>query len=447
MNMNLRSAFAAQASAMAFNVATLSDDDAEMMSLDAQSALQDLEQAHSSLARLQDTATATADTVFIASQITEASNVDLALIDNAINHLGAGEGITGDHVMPNMQNYAGSTVNMQSLRDMASSVWQAIKDLIKRIRDRIVKFFKSRWGDSAKLRKRLKSLINRCEKMSGKTIDESKTELGREIKYVTVAGDIKKNGNEVTALVGKYNALAAALYETWIKNVTAFGGELEAAMGKLDVTADESSSDLFQLLNKSGELKLTAVSGANKIFDAVASGDERSPEGVTRKRCDLAGNQSLFAADEFHPATGASNHEQAKLFAKARVSVEPYSHKPKELEEKGEVATWSVDTVSTLCNDLISVLDIIDRYDDSKYMKDSDKQADKVVKAGDKLAAARQKQDEINATIDADAVAYQGYASAYASWSSQGLASFASNFNSFANGVTVIAAKCLSNHK
>lgn len=446
MNMNLRSALIGQSTSMAVSAANLSDDDAAMLSLDAAQALQEIESGHAALTRLQDTAAATEDTVFIASQITEASNIDLALIDNAINHLGAGEGVSGENVMPNMQDYAGSTVNMQSLRDMASSVWQAIKDLIKRIRDRIVKFFKSRWGDSAKLRKRLKSLIARCEKMSGKSVDESKTEIGREIKYITVAGSVKNTGKDVVALVGNYNTIATALYESWIRKVTEFGAKLEEEMNNFDADGDTPSTKINEVTAKASETKLTVMSGVNSLFKDV-SDDERSPEGVNRAKIDLAGNLSLFAATTFNHVEGATASDRVKVFAKQRVSLETYSPKPKDLEEKGEIQTWTVDVVRDLCNELLSVLDIIDRYDDSKYMKDAEKQSDKVVKAGDKLAKARQKKEDIKPPVDSDAVSLQQFASAYASWTSQGLASFASNFNSFANGVTVIASKCLSNHK
>lgn len=447
MNMNLRSALIGQSTLMSVNAANLSDDDAAMLSLDAAQALQEIESGHAALTRLQDTAAATEDTVFIASQITEASNIDLALIDNAINHLGAGEGVSGENVMPNMQNYVGSTVNMQSLRDMASSVWQAIKDLIKRIRDRIVKFFKSRWGDSAKLRKRLKSLIARCEKMSGKTVDEAKTEIGREIKYVTVGGKINTGGKDVLALASTYKDISGALYENWIKNVNEFGAKLESAMSSWEAS-DDSTKGQLQTLNDEAQLvTLTDENAIKNKFENPVSGDERSPEGVVRKRIDLAGNVSLFAADDFNDGSLSTASEKAKLYAKARIGLESYSPKPKDLEEKGEIQTWTVDVIRDLCNELLSVLDIIDRYDDSKYMKEVDKQVDKVTKEGDKLAKARQKQEDIKPAVDAEAVALQQYASAYTSWTSQGLASFASNFNSFANGVTVIASKCLSNHK
>lgn len=446
MNMNLRSTLMGHSAGFA-GFANLSDDDATILSLDAAGALHEIETGLTALNRLQDTASTVEDTVFIASNIDNASNVELALLDNALNHLGAGEGVTGDDLHPNMQSYEGGAVNMQSLKSMASSVWQAIKDLIKRIRDRIVKFFKSRWGDSAKLRKRLKSLIARCEKMSGKSIDESKTEIGREIKYVTVAGDIKKSGNHVVELVGKYSTLAGALYENWIREVTAFGSTLETSMDSWDSSASGATADVGKLNIAAGAVKLTDIRGMNKLFISADTNDNRNPAGIGRKRCNLAGNQSVFAADSFDVKGLTTNVEKAKLFAKARVTIEPYNTKPKELEEKGEVETWTVDTVSTLCNELLSVLDVIDRYDDSKYMKDSEKQAEKVMKAGDKLANARQKQDDINSEVDSEAVAYQQYASAYASWSSQGLASFASNFNSMANGLTVIGSKCLSNHK
>lgn len=445
MNMNLRAAFMGHTLATAVDVSAISDDDAEMMSIDAQVAFQELEQAHVSLNRLQDTALATEDTVFIASQITEASNVDLALIDNAINQLGAGEGISGDNVMPNMQSYTGTAVNMQSLRDVASSVWQAIKDLISRIRQRITKFFKSRWGDSAKLRKRLKSLIERCEKMTGKSIEENKTEIGREIKYLTFAGKSLSNGKDVQGKIESYNTIAAAMYEKWIKDVTEFGGTLETQMKSWDASASASNGEVTKLNEEAAKVSLVRVQGIGSLFNSV-SNDDRAPEGVLRSSIDLAGNVSLFAARAFS-ASEDTPSGKAKVYTKARVSVEPYITKPKELEEKGEVTTWSVDEIRTMCNELLSVLDVIDRYDDSKYMKDVEKQTDAVSKAGDKLAAARQKEDEINSDVDASAVAMQQYASAYASWTSQGIASFASNFNSFANGVTVIASKCLSNYK
>lgn len=431
--------------APSIDVANLSADEAELMSLDAQDHVGKLEAELAALNRLQDQAMNAEDLVLIASHIKEAKNTDLALVDNSLNQLGAGEGVTGDDLIPNMQSYEGQALNMQSLKDVASSVWQAIKDLVERIRVRIVKFFKSRWGDSAKLRKRLKSLIERTEKMAGKAIDEAKTEIGREIKYLTFEGKVEGNGKDVHAAIGNYNTLASGLYETWIKEVNAFGSELETAFASWDASAQSSNGPLTTLNTKAEQLKLTSVRGLDKLFKATASGDNRSPDGVTRKSMALAGNVNVFAADAFN-ASGTV-YEKAKVLAKSRVTIEPYLPKPKDLEEKGEISTWSVDEVRTMCNELLSVLDIIDRYDDSKYMKDVEKQMDKVTKAGDKVATARSKQEDIKEEVNADAVAMQQYASAYASWTSNGLASFASNFNSFANGVAVVAAKCLSNHK
>lgn len=446
MNMNLRSTLMGHSAGFA-GFANLSDDDATILSLDAAGALHEIETGLIALNRLQDTASTVEDTVFIASNIDNASNVELALLDNALNHLGAGEGVTGDDLHPNMQSYEGGAVNMQSLKTMASSVWQAIKDLIERIRTRIVKFFKSRWGDSAKLRKRLKSLIERTEKMAGKSIEENKTEIGREIKYVTVKGRVITTGKDAITLAGTYSTLASALYETWIKNVNTFGGELKTAMSSWDSSASSSNGVIDTLNTRAEQVLLPKVNAVSSYFKSVESGDNRSPEGVERLAVPLAGNVSVFAASSFTFASGSSVYEKAKLLAKSRVNIEPYSHNTKDLEDKGEVNTWSADEVRTICNDLLSVLDVIDRYDDSKYMKEVEKQTLTVSKEGDKLAKDRQKQDAIAPGVDSDAVALQQYASAYTSWTANGLASFASNFNSMANGLTVIGAKCLSNHK
>lgn len=434
----------AQASAF---TAGLGDDELELMSIDANQALNDLERDTMALNRLQDSANAIEDTRFIAGHIKAASNVDLALVDNSINHCLAGEGISSETVMPNMQSYEGEAINMQSLKTMASSVWQAIKDLIARIRTRIVKFFKSRWGDSAKLRKRLKALIDRAENMTGKTINESKTTIGREVKYLTMADKVHGKGKDVIEGIDRYNTIASALYETWIRRVNDFGVELETAMSSYDASASSTGNGLNTVTMQSLVTVLTTIPGIDKLFRATKSEDQRSPDGVIRRSCPLAGNVSIFAVSGFTIPDTATDFEKAKVAAKSRVSIEPTFAKTKDLEEEADIETWSADQVRTMCNDLLSVLDIIDRYDDSKYMKDTDKQTSKITKAGDRLSKDRYKQDEINPDVNSTGIALQQFASAYTSWTANGLASFASNFNSMANAVVVIGSKCLSNHK
>ena len=446
MNQFLRTALTGHSGA-SICVSNISDDDAIMLSLSASEALRDIETATTALTRLTDTAASAEDTVLIASHIHSATPVELALLDNSLNHLCAGEGLTGSDIVPNMQSYEGSTVNMQSLKDMASSVWQAIKDLIGRIRDRIVKFFKSRWGDSAKLRKRLKSLIDRTEKMSGKSLEESKTEIGREVRYLTVKGSLARTDKDTLKAISDYGTIASTLFETWIKNVNSFGGSLETEMNSYDASTKKSLGTISTLNTLATQLLLTKINSIGKLFESTASGDARSPEGIVRKVIHLPGNVGLFATDAFTSRDYPSVYEHARLLSKARVALEPSLPTMKDLEEKAEIDTWSIDNIRTMCNELLSVLDVLDRYDDSKYMKDTEKTSDKITKAGDKLSKERQKQEEIAEAVNSDGVALQQYASAYASWTAGGFASFASNFNTYANGVTVIASKCLSNYK
>lgn len=415
-----------------------------LMSIDANEARGDLNDALTNLNRLVDIATHLDETIQIGECVKKASVPELALMSNAFDLAMAGE--PGDHsqVCIAMQSNEGRAINMQGIRNVVSSVWEAIKSLAKRIRDAVVKFFKSRWGDSARLRKKLKALLSRCDKVQSKSVEHKKTKINGGYKNLHVAGQAPKGKVDFEAEAEKFLSLATAMFGDYITNINKAGNALQTALDKFDVSEKLGGLGLDDL--KGIELTSLATDrSVDKLF-SEANNDKTAPKHHTRKKLELLGNKTMFSTVE-HDLTDLAPGELANVASRSMISLESFSTK-KTIEDSGEIDTLEVEVIRTMTNTLLEALSILDAFEDSTEYKEIDKLNKSLRVSGDSVnKEIGDKEADMGEGAKEMGKALHKFVSGYATWTSSGFSGFSAHFNTIATTLVKASNESLSNYK
>lgn len=230
--------------------------------------------------RMEDTALALEDMTIVEDHIAEASPTDLLLIETATRLAAAGSDVEVEEVIPGLESYAGKKPSMEGIRQLASTIWNAIVNFCRKIWSRVVHFFNlmitSLFGVKRAITKQKEKIA--ALKAAGAKIkdDQKKITLGREGVYIArgekgpkdmldVLSGAKAFGEAVEWLTGGYTKGVIGAYSSVGTALAAFNADdMQKSLGKVVVAV--ATSSIGEYPRSYGSEKVTHPSYSDKTY-------------------------------------------------------------------------------------------------------------------------------------------------------------------------------------
>ncbi len=307
--------------------------------------------------RMEDTALALEDMAIVEDHITEASPTDLLLIETATRLAAAGSDIEVEEVIPGLESYIGNKPSLEGIKQLASTIWNAIVNFCRKIWSRVLHFFNlmitSLFGVKRALTKQKEKIA--ALKAAGAKIkdDHKKLVLGREGAYIAcgdkgpnsmsgVLADAKVFGDAVEWLTGEYTKHIIAAYGDVGAALSAFdSSNMSKSLAKVARSAVEAG--IYKYPSHFGNEKVTHPSYSDRTF---------------KQSNKLPGNYVFIASK------GADKVSMLDLEKQPAVVADEVAHWTvvlkklhMEVDTSGEFATAdlaSLEKLNTLCDAIIT---------------------------------------------------------------------------------------------
>lgn len=232
--------------------------------------------------RMEDTALALEDMAIVEDHISEASPTDLLLIETATRLAAAGSDVDVEEVIPGLESYAGKKISMEGIRQLASTIWTAIKTFCAKIWERVTHFFNliitSLFGVKRALQKQKEKLVAMKAAKAAIKVGEEKISLGREGVNLSRNGKCPKKAADVLEgaidfakviewLTGDYTAKVINAYNKLGQAMASAKSGDKAVDVLTDITDRASKSDLYYYPTQFGMHSATHASYSSKDFD------------------------------------------------------------------------------------------------------------------------------------------------------------------------------------
>lgn len=447
MSMNIR-AYALGIESYEDNRTTISMEEEAILVEGAAQDLADAQQTQAEVGRVEDIVDGLEDMAAIADQIETATPADVAMVDTAQRIALAGSDVDSEEITPSIESYIGRTISTEGIKELASKLWDSLKRALKKVWAKIEGFFYKVFGTLPNIRKSLESLKKRAAEQSGKTIKESKTELGGEVNAVARNWVAPKKGKE---LVEGFKSLNGILTYAFNKHHTQTGKVGEALADALtDYDFDKADESLTRVVKAIADTcdEKESVKGFSL---SNVTGDKRFTAGDAKKTEDLFGNKAVYQVGgkkiaEVLGSDKASSLKNAEMVRAIRTDVMMSADKEKDALTSASFETMTVGDVEEVASQCVEVLDLVEEYQRGKSKKEAAKARDRMEVATDKLQAASKKRDDMSA---AD-ISYYRSAMNFNSWflqtATQPNAALCSLALAAVRSSVVICNKSLSNY-
>lgn len=409
----------------------------ELMSADAES---------DEISRLQDVADHTAQSVdYIETQINEggeeggageATQNEVALAEQVANLATVGTGEDADTVMPSSESYIGSTISCEGLKETVRNIIRAVIAAIKKLWDRLKKFWRSTMSRLSSLKKSALELKARASKTTG-TAEEKKIKISASISGLLAKdGSVQKEYGQISSGLRDFKDVLGSV-DTWSGLVAAAGETIADAVGDIDVS--KATQEEAEFVNKfDSKLKNLATA-----FTLSNSNDKRfiGEKTIVKSSKTFLGEKAIFARER--NKTGENSF--ASNIASFRLWLDAASPKVKEQGET-DFNTMSGTNVADLADIIVDLTDKMAYYAEGKGMSKVEKSAGKVEKAMEKLGRSNDLDDV--KTADAAAVRRMiALGHAFADWSRNPAASIVNHICTVSRAVLTVGTRSLSQYK
>ena len=390
------------------------------------------------------------DTIALAAHVSGEDKVQVALIENAVNGIMSGTDANADNLSLGLESFDRHYAT-EGLRNVAKNIWEAIKKLMTRIRDRVVKFWKQYFGELAGLRKKLNKLIQKADKYEGKTIQETKLELGSEIKLVMDVDGVVK-GDDLGNRLNKFTAIGSALYGQYAKSLNNAGEELDKAAGeyrakdgdagKAGMKAVEAILDKLNKSDLESALTLTGLDDDNRLNEGMSHRGADIPMGT---RFILSKQEpSTLTKDADGNASSEYTSDAYKKLSRGRITIiTGKDQKNFKFKDEGNIKTWTVSDIRDYVDYLQDAISEVERWEGSSEFKRVDKTLAALKKTGDRIEKDMREED---AEGTEHGKGIRNLIQGYSRWTSEGFTAYASMLSQITNAVVTISNKSLAQH-
>lgn len=350
---------------------------------EAQNELLNAEAESGEVERLQDVADQTAQSVdYIEAQINTdggegATENEVALAEQVANLATVGTGEDADTVMPSSENYVGSQISCEGLKETVKSIIRAVIDAIKKLWLRLKKFWKATMSRLSSLKKSAQELKERANKTTG-TAKEKKIKVSGSISSIlAIDGTVQKDFGQLNSGLKDLEKRIKESGE-WTRIIGGAGEHIADFIG--DVDGEKAAAEEASFATKfSGTVK-----NLHGQFTGLSSSSDKrfADSKVTVKATStLLGEKRIFERSRNNDGSAGSNiREKASI----RVFLDSSSDKVKDQSET-EFNTIGPANVADLADEIVSLVDAMAYYGEGKGLDKAEKAASKVEKALDKL--------------------------------------------------------------
>lgn len=368
--------------------------------------------------RVSDICSSLENLAMVAGSVTEASNAEVGLAIVAGEMALAGTNLALDVVNPSVETRSGGTISVEGFTDMAKKLWAGIKKMLVKMRDAISGFFKKYFGTTVRLRRAAQSMLDRAEKTASKVIEEQKTELGSECNLLRIDPSNKKvlEADKVIEGIEVLRGTLTELFDYYTGEMLKVGDLIADGISAYDMSKPSALATFLrpQLSNRN-----------NPIFpqgshSAMPKKDKRYKTGDVGSR--LIGLSTLaFLAGSTRIGPAGTPLSNAEILRRTRIVVRPsgYDNSTRTPVEEATVTTYATSQVVDICEEIISICDLLDGYDKSSTRKDIDKVEIRIKKESDSLDKRFQKEDEMKSSAKADVRAVLNFNKSFTMWVSE----------------------------
>lgn len=378
----------------------------------------------------------------IASDITEATPVDIALINTAADMATAGTGIDGEEILPAMESFTGGRISLEGISDSGRRIWASIQEILKRIWEKIEGFYYKLFGTIPSIRKRLDALEARIDSVRSLNMETKKFTQSSGLASISVDYSPIKDESGLLKAVDELTKTAEFIYKDGVETFAKVGKDVA------DVISDFSIEKKEELVKKTASILATMGGRLTKLPGSSSIGDQG---GFARKAgFQLLGNQRIVSQvakkSDIEGVLG-----ELDRYRRTRFEWAGAREKEGTVPASVDFATISTSGASALIKKMGELLDVLEDYNRGKAWKDV-KASREALKAASKKATSEL--EKIKGSSEADERAavsyYRGLLTinqAYAGWTSNPAAQLMSQSIRSINAVTNLIVKSLAQYK
>lgn len=396
--------------------------------------------------RAHDVAIGLENLAMVTVGIEEASNIHLGLIDVGTELALAGTGIDTEEALPGLENYAGTKVSVESIRDLVAAIWKSIQDGLVKMWKAISGFWKRITEALPRIKSDAESIKTKATEMAGATQVEAKFKIGAEAQVLAIDYKTPASGSDITEGLNTIATLMSSFFGKQTKSLIVAGKEIAAKIGSFDITSVETADSSLAAINvatKTIDFAEIAKLAKNKVLAT----DKRFPKDTSVKALSLLGNKSLFYTEEVAADVNDTTLRLAEKHRALRVEIRETEFNPKEVKKGDvEISTISPEDVVSICDVVIGICDSVLEYD----AKGLEAAADVIKKAtGDlqKKHDGAAKADDFSSEIRQYVLSAANFNVAYTRWSTKTSATLTSVSVASCRAALTVARKSLSNYK
>lgn len=316
--------------------------------------------------RMQDLAQGLEDLAEVGGTITQATPRELILIDIANQLSLAGSGMASEETLPGLESLEGKTVSVESIKETAAKLWNAVMAFIKRVWDGIQNFFAKLFSTLAGMKKKAEELKAAAKRTGNARPATAVIALGSEANALAVNHVAPHDGESINRYLGGLEAQCEVIFNAYVQQVDKAGKILTDLLSTAD-TSNQLPGNWFEMVSSAaGNLQFGQIKqalGCKEVSDARFAG------GQIAIAPPLPGNNSIAfhrpSAQRFQEATqgGASHSDFAEFFQATYFEVIKTSdgHHDHSLG-KSEFKVAATGDLVKVCDTVIKLCDIMLGY-------------------------------------------------------------------------------------
>lgn len=359
-------------------------EEAEVMENEANEIAQDVQAETADAERALDVADSLEDMAVVTDDITEATPAETQLVQIAGDMAAAGDADTGgDEIVPATEAYIGKRIAAEGFREKAREIWANIKAWLKKIWTKIEKFFYKIFGSIPRLRKQIKAMDSRVDKLDeeGASLkDDGKTfNLTSGIGGLIVDSSPIKKGSELKTALG--NTTEAIVRVTNGTNISTLGNDIADKLRDFKAATSEEALESLKSLNTK---VLSSQGKVCKLFGSPESSSKWPKFKVVASKGILGGKDLVYRVRE-DASTNANPIEYSEYLRSCRIEFASLSNKDVKLPDEVKFTTLTISEMRELLKDASKTLDALESFNRGSGKKEVLKAKDAIATASDKL--------------------------------------------------------------
>ncbi|WP_257292804.1 hypothetical protein [Endozoicomonas sp. ONNA1] len=411
------------------------------------------------LKRMEDVAPALEGLAEVCDAIDEPTIAHKALVESAAELALAGTGIKPAEMVPSLESHDDATISTEGIKEIAVSIYESIRDMVKKLWKKVKDFFYRMFGAVPSLRRAAQKLKAKAEdKASGHT-DENKITLGSEANVLSVNYKLKTSPKDIKEGLANIGSLCNDMLDTYTKGLGKIGMDIASAIGDYEAESDVAS---LKKINDTIVGMGSQTAGLEKLVKESAKKDPRMKDAVNPMRLDLLGNKSIFmhfpdkskdfasnlaAATDANDKARISEQYRGRAYQSWRIDIMSSSVKSKDALEDGEIDILMPADCIEMADEILAICDAIEGFTGGKGIKDLEKARDKLDSAASKASKAVSKADDLTSDQTTSWRVAAGYANAWSRWATQPHGAIQATAMAACRAALVAANKSLSKFK